>query len=267
LDVVATNEDHVIKVKEMFSNYQQVFGFEHIEPSFTLKITNSIQDDIYFYSSKEDKILMDKYGLTSSPNGTVILPSDTNLHFVVLIDEIQFFEDEADPYIHTVFHEFTHLYDYYFYCMDFGNVHLLSNEIKNIKYFWDIYYWSEFHAKRIGSYLYIKYLEEKFKVAGIKLDFQTENLVDNINRSKTMFFQFQEAFTELMSYLGRLSVFHENSTICPDPKFPKDFLIQTFGEEIFDLYALLLDMNDYQTAKNRLIDFKDIKDRILRNKF
>ena len=253
MDVVAENEDYAIMVREMYSYYKRVFGLELREPRFTLKISNSMQEDTYFYSSEEQKLLMDKGEDIPDLNGSLIMPGNSDLNFVVLINERQFLDDQ---YIHTIHHEFTHLYDFYSYFIDFG---LASN------HFLGIYYWSEYHAKRIGSYIYLKYAEEKYKVDGITLQYCTDRLIREINGLRTGCLSFFQVFMELMSYFGRLSVFQEDSTLYPDPEFPKDLLSRTFGPDIFEIYALLLVMNDYENAKSRSEDFKDIIDRVLEN--
>lgn len=253
MELVLGNDVNSKNVKKMYNDYKSAYCFENEKPDFVLKISNDMQKDIKFFASNEEVVFRFKHRSTNS-NGLVISPWSKFEHFTILINERVFLDDQ---YVHTVFHEFTHLFDIYFYLRDYGS---RENNCNN-KYYWEFHYWTEFHAKSVGSRIYFSYLEQNNK--GGEPGFHSQDLIGKINGFTTGLIPFQIVFSELMSYWGRLSVFNVDKDLHPNLDFTEALLIETFGSGITELYDLLLGLKDYKLAKDKLARFEVILKTIL----
>ena len=247
-----------------------------IDSDFKVIVTSDFKKDYYDYSSKKDQVEIDKVGVPEL-NGIVIMPDTEQLNFTVLISQKQF---EDLNYIHTLIHEFTHVYDYFQYFSEFGNVYIKGVSEKDEKYFWEFYNWSEYHAKRLGTLYYsviswhLEYGEElppsgKYEFVVNFYSRELEQKIRTFNESLNSMDPnrnnlFWELFQEIMAYYGRLSVFQgEKLDIYPDSDFPKEGLIKTFGHEIIDLYNLLLKLEKFETVAKYLNEIKKLKQSII----
>lgn len=278
MKIIGENYEYTNRIESLYELYKSVVQIKipsEFESTFVIKITSEFKKDLYLQSSEKAKLEMDKEGVPEL-NGIVIMPNNEDLDFTVLISSKQF---EDDQIVHTAIHEFTHLYDYYQYFKENGNVYIRDEKEKESKYFYEFYHWSEYHSKRLGNLIFSIYkwheINEK-PPDGIysfqEVKFFSENLVGKIrlfnqaqksNSSHTSYL-FWDLFIELMRYYGRLSVFQGKDLYkFPDEKFPEEILIDTLGIECIKLYHLLLQMDTYETAMKRLMEFKELKESII----
>lgn len=210
----------------MYSNYRKKLNIDDMFPEFSYEIVPTV---------------LSTFDSTKEVNGRLLLPEDDNLNFTILIAKKQF----EDGKLYTVYHEFTHLFDYYQYFDEFGNVEIMNKKDQEKYFYRGFRYWSEFNAVRKGVYLYLK---DKNKKVPLSL-FHTEQLIFDLKEFKNNPKNTHDVFINLLAYFSKLSIFQSKLTINPDPKFPRDLLIEIFGPEIISLYNLLFEMNNYYTAK------------------
>ncbi len=278
MKIVSQNPEYSRQIEDLYKLYGLLGNIPaKINPRFTIKITPEFQEDLYLHSHEKEKLEMDKFGIPGL-NGVVIMPKTEELDFIVLISSKQF---EDDQVVHTAFHEFTHLYDYFQYFQENGNLYIRDEKEQELKYFWEFYQWSEYHAKRLGTFIFSIY--QWYKMHGAKpppdgkylfqyAEFRSKDLVEKIDEFRkaqkmklhNTNYLFWDLFQELMGYYGRFSVFQkEDLNKYPDEEFPKETLIDTLGQECIELYHLLLQMKTYDTAKTRLKEIKELKESIL----
>jgi len=231
--------------------------------SCPIKICPDIKKDIYRLSSDDHKR---KFDITGVPdlNGYLVQPKSDELDFIILISEKQFIDLQ---YIHTIVHELVHLNDYFRYYQKNGNLSIRGSAEQNKAYYREFYYWSEFHAKRIGFIVYAIY---KYRIEAeleappndkyeFIIDFQTKSIIDSLDRflSNTLPALRNDLFWDFIStligYYGRQSVPDtEDPAMILDEAFPRDKLIKTFGNPVIDLFPLLRVMDTYEKAIPRL---------------
>jgi len=266
LKIISKSIKYINRIESLYQLYVVIEKItSENEVDFVIKTTSDIQKAIYRYSSLKERSEFDRVGIPKL-NGIVIMPKNDNLKFTILLDTKLFKDDQI---VHTAMHEFTHLFDYNKYFLDYGNVYIMDKEFKELKYFYEFYHWSEFHSKRIGTYIYCIY--KWHQVHGNKMpkglysfknvDFHTDSIIKEINilkdcqklYSAKINDYFWNFFSELMGYYGRMGVFQEeNSDTYPDRNFPKDVIIKNFGIDAIKLYNLMLEMDTYDKAINNL---------------
>ncbi len=278
MKIIAQNEDFKHQIKNLYKFYKSIL-FNKIgkEPKFTVEVTSDFKKDYYNECSKREREILDRVGIPEL-NGVVIMPQTEDLHFIILISSKSF---ENNQIIHTAIHEFTHLYDYFQYFLENGNLEIRSEEEKESKYYYEFYHWSEYHAKRLGTYFFS--ILEWHRVSGENpppdniysfqhVEFYTRNIVEKINNSNDALITksqdsndiFWDVYQELMSYFGRLSVFQaKDLNKYPDRDFPEELLKEVFGPKIIEMYHLLLRMDSYESAIRNLLEFKKLKALII----
>ena len=221
--------------------------------SCPIKICPNIKNDIYRLSSDDHKR---KFDITGIPNlnGYLVQPRSDELDFTILISEKQFIDSQ---YVHTIVHELVHLNDYFRYYQENGNLSIRGSAEQDKAFYREFFYWSEFHAKRIGFIVYAIYkyhIEDELEAPPngkyeFSIDFQTKSIIDSLDRflSNTLpalrndlFWDFISA---LIGYYGRQSVPDtEDPAMILDEAFPRDKLIKTFGKPVIELFPLLRTM-------------------------
>ena len=275
MNIESSSELYKSQAQKLFEILNSVFKDEagHY-PSCTIKITPDIRRDIYLFSSEKEKKHFDSFGVPDF-NGFLIQPSSEDLAFIILIAEKQFADSQ---YVHTLIHEIVHLHDYFRYYKDNGNLNIKSTAEQDKCYFREFYYWSEFHAKSVGILVYAIYtyhveykleppLDGKYSLA---IDFQTNALEESLvcflsnslpGRRNDLFWDF---IYTLVGYYGRLSIVDfKGPEAIPDPSFPRDKMLKSFGKPVIDLFALLKSMDTYEKAIPCLPSLKSLFDQII----
>jgi len=269
MDILTTNKQYWENVKELVDDYTEILDCE-IGNDVSIIISNNFKKDVYDYSSKRDKIDIER---TEFPelNGILLLPRDEIREFKIIINDKQF---NSDDFIHTVYHELTHYKDYRNYFAEFGNIYEKSEYKRKENYFYEFSLWSEYHAKKIGNYLYyIKifvkqygYISENWKKI-ISVDFQSDKLKEEIAilQKRNMYRDINavsDFLNFLFGYYGRLSIFQENIGEYPDKIFPGDELIKVFSINVIKLYEYLISRGNYQAFIKDIRELRSILENI-----
>jgi hypothetical protein len=261
------------QAKTILEIFNSVFQPEK-EPSCTIKITPDIKRDIYLLSSEKEKKYYESFGVPDF-NGFLSQPSPEDLAFIILVAEKQFADSQ---HVHTLIHELVHLHDYFRYYKENGNLCIKSKAEQDKCYYREFYYWSEFHAKSVGILIYAIYtyrIEYNLEAPpdgkySFVLDFQTKALEESLDcflsnsspeRRNDLFWDFVR---NLVSYYGRLSIVDSKEPgAIPDPSFPRDKILKSFGKPAIDFFPLLKSMDSYEKAIPRLPLLKALFDQII----
>lgn len=235
------------------------------ELNLEIKITNNIYESLLEcnLTPLERKNFEEQKKIIEEHNGQILQPNKKRKNFIIFIDRKQITDDLL--YIETLFHELTHVVDFYNFIQEDYNGDY--DKIKTAAEFPMFYYWTEFNAKKIGYKLYRNYLNDFTKLnmndqeiinhmKTTELDFQNENLFQQLNDysdnfSKQLYFTFH--------YLARYSVWEsiEPEYFKDGRKFPY-WLDITFKGTILELYNLFKEMNNYKEAKVRFSRLEEI---------
>lgn len=161
-------------------------------------------------------------------------------------------------YHSTIFHELTHVVDFNDYFNRYGNVFLKDHTHKSHRYYYEFFFWTEFHAKFIGIKNIKKVIEENG--GSIGLERMADLFIESINNQEGIF----QCLYELMHFFARLancetSGLSDFNTYI----FPMDFIIKTFGESSIDLYYLFRGLKSFDEFDLKKIEIKQIIDSIL----
>lgn len=192
-------------------------------------------------------------------NGTVVFPKDKDGIHYVLISEKDF-QDRRYPFIDTIIHELTHIYDLMNFATEFcgGSYELVEQH----GLFKDFYYWTEFHAKHVGYSLYRKILYQfydiKFNkedqlgyILNTELKDRYDELLQNLKEH-----QYDKDITiciySIIQFLGRFSVWQDLfQEITPHWYLP-DYFQGNYRALVIGIYKLLCSMDDYGIAISKL---------------
>lgn len=196
----------------------------------------------------------------SGLNGTLVLPATLNEKPYILISNSTI--DDSMLFISTIIHELTHVHDFY----DFAKYHniIYLSDVEKIDDFKDLYFWTEFHARRRGYYFYRKIIkgftkdnkikgEEVKYIRGIEsphhLKYLKEELIKNQNNSTQFLYN-------IMQFLGRFSVWQD---LFPD-QFNEDTLPEelknSFGYKIIDIYDFLYNHSTFEDIKYKFPELR-----------
>lgn len=196
--------------------------------------------------------------------GTIVLPKTIDGVYTILISNKAITNLR---FIGTICHELTHIHDY----IDFANEYcgcnlelIYSHELQGI-----FFLWTEFHARCLGYLFYrtafyalnnITLTKEEqiqhIKTAEYQLHYKT--LYDDIwkayeNNNNTYYLY------SIVNYLGRVSawgiIFKDEFNL---DNFIPDYLVNQYGNRIFDFFHLLQVMKNFQLAKDKLKELDQI---------
>ena len=191
--------------------------------------------------------------------GTVIFAPTRYKTTLVALSKQVLSQKDLDEVHGTILHELTHAHDYYDYA-DFLGISD-HNALFDSQYYNAFFYWTEFHARRIG---YKRYIEYKFRkgwkqfkkyryefLEGIKANF-------SIHSSKGRLY-------DLMQAVGRYYTFIE---LCSahDENFKGDILLDNVETNLIDIlsevYHFLTENNEFEQFANNIKIFDDLLQRI-----
>ncbi len=161
----------------------------------------------------------------------------------------------------TICHELTHIHDYidfaYEYCN--GNLELInSHELQSIFFFW-----TEFHARCLG-YLFYRTMVYALNNVTISKEAQLEHIktTEYQLHYKTLYDDIWKAHRNhnntyylysIVNYLGRVSawgiIFKDDLEL---DNFIPDYLVDQYGDRIYNLFHLLQSMKNFDLVKDKL---------------
>lgn len=243
---------------------------ETISPKFKIVISDNFYESQLTFASKRQLEHLQNFDenekeRSNSFNGYLLMPTNEREEFIILLNPLTF--DEQNTFIGTFHHEITHMFDYSKYMNDCG---IISEEkMFDTEYYHCMYYWSEYHARKLG-YTYLR------KYVQIIFNLKQEEIVEHIKNTEipTQMIHLNECtdkyvdnkradifIYELVLHYGRMIVWEDYGfKVIEEDIFPKQKLINLLGNASIELYNLLSNMNDYHNAK---LKFKDLKNLIV----
>lgn len=240
-------------------------------PKFQLILTDNIYtESLELMSESELKEDMKYKNSIEQLNGRMLYKTQDN-PFYILINKNQF--NEQFDFVGTYYHELTHLIDFDRYMNDVKANDI--TELRNDKYYWIFYLWTEFHARYMGYskfYDYINYVNgyeenitEKINFIENKEKLFQANYYDkqiekyNINRIKMpKNIVFQELFYEISQFYGRFSKWQEYGI---EFEYDGNVLLNKFQhirKELINYYNILLKCKDYNGYEHHKYEIFDI---------
>ena len=192
-------------------------------------------------------------------NGTVILaPSKDKVTLVVLSKKTLPKRSVAEVR-GTLIHELTHAHDYY----DYAEFLEISdyNELFDSQYYNAFYYWTEFHARRIG---YRRFIECIFEKEWKQLRKHRYELVDGI-KANFLIYTDKGRVYDFMQASGRYCAFLE---LCSSytPNFKEDILKDTVDSRLIDtlveIYDFLSENQKFEDFVNNIATFDGLLEKI-----
>lgn len=238
-----------------------------------------IADDMLYYTKKyaeteEQKAQIKNHPKSIENNNGLVVPTLNNNKYYILINKKAF--NNINDYIHTIFHEYTHVLDYYKFIR---NKNLLNFDwlIKDV-YMDAFYIWSEYHARLIGTRAFYKEYFNNIKIFNIEsllnnqlkgyfkyLNNQLNDFKIKLNTKGMLSFNanYIKIMYEIAQYFGRFALYKEYGVdALTIEEFPKNELINIFGDKILGLYDILLKSNDYSDAVKKLNEITYIIEQI-----
>lgn len=188
-------------------------------------------------------------------NGTVIFaPSKEKITLVVLSKKVLPNKD-LDEVRGTISHELTHAHDFY----DFVDFLQISdyNEAFNSPYYDAFFFWTEFHARRIG---YRRFIEHKFIKSWKQFKKHRFEFLEGI-KANFLIHSKKGRIYDLMQTIGRYSTYID---LCSSHQgnFKEDILEDTVKPDeidiINDIYCLLVENKEFNLFINNILQFDDL---------
>lgn len=206
-------------------------------------------------SEKDKEDVLANKDFIASLNGTMVLPKTRFESPFILISNSAV--NDSCQFISTLIHELTNIHDFY----NFSEFHSLQSfsTISSLIDFDLFYYWTEYHARRLGYYFYRQILLSK----------DTRSTTEHIEHIKSTEYPFHFRylctelskhtnnptlyFYDLMQFIGRFSIWE---TLYPEIQLPPEldmidelyrFLSthNTFSEFISDIHQLRTCINNF----------------------
>lgn len=233
------------------------------EMNIEIRVAPNIYDAILEcdLTNKEKNTFNEQKESVKEHSGHILYPNEVRENFIIFISSGQF--EKELLYVMTLFHELTHLIDFY----NFSNTYCNGsyNDIESKKEFPMFFYWTEYHAKKVSYQLYRKYLNDIVKMdmssdeiithmKTTEVEYQNNNLLNQLNDNSNDFTQ-QMYFS--LHYLARYNVWEEidYEYFKEGKQFPY-WLDITFNGKIIELYNLMKRMSDFNSAKENFIELE-----------
>ena len=210
--------------QEISNSISNIISSFYQQTSMTpLEVQIEFVDDLYtrrleLAISQNDRIdIVQAKDFITSLNGTMVLPQDKSGIPSILISNLTI--DSSSQFLSTIIHELAHIHDFYNF-LDFNKVQTFDY-ISSLPDFDLFYYWTEYHARRLGYYFYrqvrlsgdvrsdeyhIKYI--RTTEYPFQFDYLCSQLSEHTNNANLFLY-------DLMQFLGRFSVWE---TLYPEIK-------------------------------------------------
>lgn len=245
LDIQITTDNNEIKskIEHLILDFFSAKNIDIVQDKkIVIIISEDFKTDMIKYSSSEMRNFILENDIQESA-GTVILPVDKEFSkFVILLIKDIF---NSNQYFSTLTHELVHVIDFINHFKEVGNIYTGNAEYD------DFFFWTEFNAKKIG----LKRLQEELYKNNEKLNLRESAL--NFIKQNNGETSINRKVYNLVHFLARISIYDENKTLdFNEMEFPKEYIINLYGEKSIDLYHILSDTIDYNDFKknNNLID-------------
>lgn len=231
-----------------------------------LKYEIAIVDDIEKSAEEYFKKIEKEYDYISDIdyNGVTLVPHTTDEPIMILLskDRAISAKDNNCEIICTLFHELTHVVDFYNYYSVFCDGNYDSGIGRDSQY--GFHNWSEFHAKKISYLEYGKIIYKENYNSSEVLDIIVNKTLpiknDELDNYLTNDYDLEEIIYNLMFYLGRYSVWED---WFPDEfkngnHFSKELKkYQPLVDTLFDLLKNTNNTkNEYENIKKHINFFK-----------
>ena len=244
-------QEHFENLFEYYCNQDNTIIDNNIEVA--IKVVDNMYEEILKCDLTEEEIestsKVKQY--IDNQTGHILCPNKNRDSFVVLIHIKQFEKDFL--YVQTLFHELTHIIDYYKFTQKYcnGNYDKIDSQVEHGIFL----YWTEYNAKKIGYKLYRQYMHDNCDI-----DMNSNEVINHMKttelecQNKNLMQQLQDNSSDLvmqiyfiMHYLARYNVWEEieNQYYKDGCKFPY-WLNITCNGKIYELYDLMKKINNFE---------------------
>lgn len=196
---------------------------------------------VYNHSIDEEKKHYDKNGYSTSQGHFAASFDEKATEFRITINNSAF---DQLQYFSTIFHEFTHVIDFHNYINNYGNPMLMERKTKHNNYYFEFYLWTEYNAKKIGLQRLIKEYDKKNWA--IDLPMSTTLFIKDIEKES----QSLPRLYNLMHYFARISVCNESLLTLNSEIYPKNYLINNFGENVIVIHNTMESIKSFKEFEN-----------------
>lgn len=222
-------------------------------------------DDVYAKVSKYDmcdvqKEAVMRIGTTlNNSNGIVIFAPSRDKTTLVVLSKKVLPQKDPDEVHGTVLHELTHAHDYYDYA-DFLQISDY-NELFNSQYYNAFFFWTEFHARRIG---YKRFIEYKFRKGWKRFKKHRYEFLEGIKANFSIYSSKGRLY-DLMQAAGRYYTFIE---LCSShtENFKGDILEGNVESDLINIlnevYQFLTENSEFKQFVNNIAIFDELLQKI-----
>lgn len=229
------------------------------------KIDTAIVDDVYTKALEYDmcdtqKEAVLKAGSTlNNSNGTVIFAPSKDKTTLVALSKQVLPQKDLDEVHGTILHELTHAHDFYDYA-DFLQINDY-NALFDSQYYNAFFYWTEFHARRIG---YKRFIEYKFRKSWKQFKKHRNDFLEGIKANFSIYSDKGRLY-DFMQAAGRYYTF---INLCPShsENFKEDILNDNIETDLIDIlneiYHFLDKNSEFSYFINNIAIFNDLLQNI-----
>lgn len=233
-------------------------------PQFDCLITDDMVGAFRKFAETEEQLR--EQSEIMNLNGTVIFTKD-NRSYLIVVNKNQF--NEGNDYIHTIFHEYTHVLDYHSYMK--ANCICNFDKLIESKYIDAFYLWTEYHARYIGTENYYnhqlnsnqifdedmrQFITEQTEAKFEQLNKELQEFLENKQNPKLMTHNnFLNVMYNVTQHFARFSAFKKYGVNALDnASFPISYLEHSLSIDILEYNKLLESSNNC----NKLFELKKL---------
>lgn len=191
----------------------------------------------------------------NNSNGTVIFAPSREKTTLVVLSKLVLPQKDLDEVHGTVLHELTHAHDFY----DFADFLQIRdyNEVFNSSYYHAFFFWTEFHARRIG---YKRFIEYKFRKSWKQFKKHRYEFLEGI-KANFLVHSTKGRLYDLMQTMGRYYAFTE---LCSSytGNFEEDILQENVKLDMIsiinDIYIFLANNTEFEVFKENIVVFDEL---------
>lgn len=242
------------------------YFYNHIRDYDEKRIIDiAMVDDVYEKALEYDmcdvqKEAVMKAGIAlNDSNGTVIFAPSRDKTTLVVLSKKVLPQKDLDEVHGTVLHELTHAHDYY----DYADYLQISdyNVLFGSQYYNAFFFWTEFHARRIG---YKRFIEYKFRKGWKQFKKYKYEILEGIKANFSIYSSKGRLY-DFMQAAGRYYVFME---LCPShtENFKGDILDGNVEPNLINIlnevYYFLAENNEFKQFVNNIQTFDKLLQKI-----
>ncbi len=242
------------KTEEEFLKDENIYKL----PEHEVIITDNMFGEFIRYSNEYS---LESKNIISGLNGAMIAPNKMCHDFKILINKNIF--NPGCFYKHTIYHELTHMLDFYSFMSEED---IFDNDLlKDTKYFWVFFYWTEYHAKFVG---YRKHHFDSCMLSRVSkqdelgflhnkaIPYYTNDLIKNIKTIQNDFSEKREIqnriLVDLYSFFSRINLWKIRGINIYSEKNEYISILKSINKEIMDVFNEISKNNSYENfSKNK----------------